>query len=412
MDDVFKFCEKSKYFSLYYNLDCNSEVCPRYHFFVAACILGSIINRKVSFQRGSPENFPTLYPNPWVVLVGPQGLGHKSSSIWMGGQLLSGLPDHLKPKILASKITPEALIKALASQIPQPGLELPKHIPKTFFQQPAIGLLKSTELSVLLGKERYNIGLSSLLTELYDCHDKWVSETIMRGDQALYNICLSFLGASTPEGIQTLLPQDLFKTGLMSRIILIALPPNWNKRVACPPPAPPGLRDEILSELEKLALIHGKINWTPECEALFTNWYEGLGEREVAPGPVIAYLERKQDHLLKLAILLQLTYTQDELVLEAQTLQDALNILNLVEPDTIKVIESLVTDPRMRVTQMVIDLFRVHKILPESVILNSIMRYLNHPKDFEAILGLLLKAKIIKIKSVLKEEIIYEHIEK
>jgi len=378
------------YFEQYYHLVEGGEACPRFHLLTAASALGACVARRVWFQRGSAEYFPTLYPNPWVVLVAPQGAGHKSSVINVASNLLVALPTHIRPRVLAAKITPEALTKTLAIQ------EAPAPLESHYLRPSATGLLLSPELGVLLGREKYNIGLIALLTVLYDCPNEWSSETIMRGDQRLYNVCLSLLGASTPDWMQSMLPQDAFKGGFMSRLLLVTLPPEWDKREPDPPPAPEGAFQNVLDELAQIHKVRGQMKWTPEAQAEFSKWYLSLEARPLVPGPVASYLERKQDHLLKLAMLLQLSYTYDELRLEASSLEQALTILNIVEEETSAIIEYVATEPRMRGTQFILELLRRHKRLTEADLLRLCWRSLSLPREFDDVMLLLQRAKIIK----------------
>ena len=157
-------------------------------------MLGALIRRKVWFQRSTYNLFPTLYANLWVILVAPQGRGHKSAALSIAKKLMQRLPEHQQPKMLASKLTPEALVKSLAAQALT--LEMQKAIDPmmlSIVKKPAQALLYSSELGVLIGKEKYNQGMIPLLTDLYDTPNEWQSETVMRGDQRLYDVCLSIM---------------------------------------------------------------------------------------------------------------------------------------------------------------------------------------------------------------------------
>jgi len=358
--------------------------------------------------------FPTLYPNLWVVLVAPQGEGHKSSALRIGYKLLTSLPDYVRPRIFAAKLTPEKLVANLAvKQLDESTLKrpLPPGLPPTYFKEPAIGVLYSSELGVLLGREKYNIGFISLLTELYDCHDEWSSETIMRGDQKLYNVCLTLLGASTPDWMQSMLPQDAFQGGFMSRLLLVTKPVEWNIRIPDPPPAPQGLRGKILEELIDIGQVAGRMQWTQEAKDFFEEWYTSLGEREVVPGPVAAARERMQDHLLRLAILLQLAETKKKLVLEKHSIELALKILNTIGEETDPILEYIATEPRMRSAQFILETLRKHKRLTEAELLKLVWRQLSSPREFDDMLGMLIKAKKVTTKESTKGGFCYEYCE-
>ena len=102
VDSITPFLPKKGFFRLYHEFTGYGEICPRYNFFVALSTLGAVMKRKIYLQRGSSTTFPTLFPNPWILLVGPQGRGKKSSALRIGRELLSKLPENIKPTILSS----------------------------------------------------------------------------------------------------------------------------------------------------------------------------------------------------------------------------------------------------------------------------------------------------------------------
>ena len=80
-DSITKYLPNKGYFYYYKEITKYAEACDRFHFFTGAATLGAVVNRKVYFQRGSLDTFPTLYPNPWVILVAPQGVGYKVGTL-------------------------------------------------------------------------------------------------------------------------------------------------------------------------------------------------------------------------------------------------------------------------------------------------------------------------------------------
>lgn len=319
------------------------------------------------------------------------------------------LPPHSQPRILSAKITPEALVKTLAvHEVDPTKFKVPTGVNPSFLRPPATGLLYSTEIGVFLGKEKYNTGMIALLTDLYDCPEEWASATVMRGDQKLYNVALSLLAASTPDWMQSMLPSDAFKGGFMSRLLLISLPVGWEqKRVADPPRPPEGARDKVVRELETISQISGEMKWDAQAKKFFEDWYMDV-ERQPMVGPLMAYLERKQDHLLRIAILLELSYTYDRLQLTREAIEQALAILNTIEAETSPMVEYLATEPRMRSAQQILEILRNYpQGLPEGKILSMIWRTLTYPREFDDIMMMLIKAKAIRWEQNSKGDTIY-----
>jgi hypothetical protein len=371
------------------------EECPRFQFFSFVAALGAVVRRKIWFQRASEATFPTLFPSLWVILIAPQGIGKKSSTLRSARIFLDSLPPELKPKSLASKITPEALVRALSSPS---QLQVDKDASKPsyvkIFKKPAQGLLYSSEFGVLIGREKYNTGMIALLTDLYDCPKEWNSETIMHGDQMLFDVCISVMGASTPDWMQSMLPTDAFKGGFMSRLVLISYPEGWFQRVPDPPAPPEGLFEKIRDGIIRIGGYTGEIKWNQEAREFFNNWYLSLPEPE--PGPKTQYLERKQDHMLRLAMILTLGY-EEELVITEPILRQAYNLLSSVESETLKMIEYISVEPRMRGVQRILEVLEMFKQMSESELVSRVWKYMTNPREFDEFMKLLIKSKRVEI---------------
>lgn len=409
IDAIDKYIPDDGLFRWYNEYTEGNEICPRFRFFSFASAMGSLVKRKVWFQRSTYGIFPTLFPNLWIILVAPQGRGHKSAALSIAKKLINKLPDQQQPKMLASKLTPEALIKALAAQAVT--AEIARSLDPmmiSLVRKPAQALLYSSELGVLLGKEKYNQGMIALLTDLYDTPNEWVSETVMRGDQRLYDVCLSIMGASTPDWMQTMLPTDAFKGGFMSRMILVGYPETWYKRIADPPPPDPKWEPMLLDGLARVSKLEGEIRWTNAARDYFTDWYMDIGEPD--PGPRAAYLERKQDQLLRLAILLQVAKSS-ELKLDRDCIESALALFGAVESDTLRMVDYISVEPRMRIVQRMFEILEARGSMSESELLGDTWKHLTRPQEYGEVVQLLLKTKQITM-NIVGGDVVYHIIRK
>jgi len=185
----------------------------------------------------------------------------------------------------------------------------------------------------------------------------------------------------------------------MSRLLLITMPFDWDKRVPLPTPPHPDIFPAILRELEKIAQTHGVMRFSEDAERFFCDWYmEFYSKRFLVPGPVAAYLERKQDHLIRLAMLLQLTLEPGNLELKRESLEQALAILDTIEEDTSAIVEYVATEPGMRQAQIILETLRRHKELPESTLLRLVWRSMSTPRQFNELVAMLVKARVIAVE--------------
>lgn len=374
----------------YMELTSVGQICPRYRFFVLMAVLGAVVNRKIYIQRGSKETFPALFLNPWVLLIGPQGKGNKSSTVRIGKNIMNALPKELHPSILSAKITPEAFVKALSTSTTAEA-SVSKELLHVV-RRKAIGTLISTEFGVLLGREKYLTGMAILLTDLYDCPSEWTSETIMRKDEKLYDVCISIIAASTPDWMQRLLPKDAFEIGFMSRLVLVPLPKNWRVR-KIPVQSDKILFDEVVDEVAEVARLQGEMILSLEAWEAYKEWYLNLPE--LPPGPQAEYLERKQDHVLRLAGLLQLAQTK-ELVLKAEFYELAIKLFDAIEPEVMELISYISMEPRMRIVKKILDKIEFEGEVLEHNLVADVMSLLARPSEFDDAVQFLIKAKKIQ----------------
>ncbi len=373
----------------YYVFTRDLEACPRFKFFTACCIMGALLSNKVWIQRGEEGLLPKLFPNVWVILLAPPGRGHKTSTINMGVNcLLQAAPE---VRIIADKVTPESLVRALSS--PQ-NIQSDGMVRIGMGPSDATGLIKAPELSVFFGKQQYNTGLVSLVTDLYDYREEWTSETIMRGRNVLKNVCISILGGSTPTWLQKMLPEDAFTGGFMSRFVICEMPAAYLKRKAFPERSDKGGGwTHIVDELREMLALQGRIEWSKGASTAYQEYYENL----LPSGDVQrdAYQEREAEQILKVSMLLALS--KGRMTLEAEDFELSHKIMVTLMTETEPRIEHLTTHPRMQLVQDIQELLKQFGGMRESEILKRVYRGLSmgEMQFHEAI-------KILKISQVIE----------
>lgn len=293
----------------------NNEAPTSFHFWVAVSVIGGALRRSVAFDKAHYM----VYPNHFILLIAPSGRCRKSTAISIGVKLLK------KAKIvniLAEKITPEALIEALARG---GGTE------NSTLSTDCSGFIHAPELAVFLGKQMYNEGLVALLTGLSDNPPDWEYRTRTKATVKLTNVNLSMLGASTPDWLYDSIPQSAFGGGFMSRILFVVA--NRTDRVLpFPPPEDAKLGEDLVKRL--LAYHNQDTQFTNSPDGLewYTAWYQRIAqERLNIDDPKLSgYFERKPDHLIRLAMILTVSQGEGN-KLTAEVYQQALLILDTLE---------------------------------------------------------------------------------
>lgn len=295
-----------------------SEPPYTYKLWTGLSVIASCLRRKCVLNWGTTP----IYPNMYVVLVGPSGKCRKGTAMGPGLRFLQDMGI----KMTANSITREALIRELKqsndTQIDAKTGEMFLHASLTIF---------SKELTVFLGYNNQN--LMSDLTDWYDCDNIWVYRTKNMGTDEIIGVWVNFIGATTPEMIQTALPRDTIGLGLTSRIIFVF---EHNKDHI--EPADFQTKEEmelqkvLARDLERIAIMSGEFHATAGFIELYSNWYVTYSK---GPMPFddyrfSGYFERRPTHLRKLCMILSASRGDSKLIEERDFVR-ALGILELTE---------------------------------------------------------------------------------
>jgi len=305
--------------SAYLKYTSKQESPTNYHLWCILSVIASCLRRQLWIDMG----YYKIYPNMYVILVSPPGKARKSVSINTAINLVNHLPEI---KVTADSITREALIKALVEATTT--LEMDD---KRIYTHSSITIV-SKELSVFLGKDNHN--LLSLLTDLYDCANKWEYRTKNMGVDSLNNVCVNLLGATTSDWLVGSIPLSAIGGGFTSRVIFV-VEEQVRCRVPMPKltPAEKQLRDDISHDLEIISLLKGSFRMTDEASKFYEDWYIQSSNYHIDK-KFWGYMERKHTHLLKVSMLLSVSRSND-LIITLDDITTALQLLNNLEPKMI-----------------------------------------------------------------------------
>lgn len=164
-----------------------------------------------------------VYPNLFIMLVGPPGSG-KSKSASEAVKYLSHVPNiHFTPNIM----TQASLIKDLEDA----GLKKEFNFKNTVYRMSAV-YIHAGEATNTLG-ENYG-SVIKILTDLYDCgyngwhRDRhWHKATKTSGDERIFNPCINMLACTTIEWLTDFIDIKDLRGGFSSRNIFV-YEPSYN----------------------------------------------------------------------------------------------------------------------------------------------------------------------------------------
>jgi hypothetical protein len=260
----------------------------------------------------------------------------------------------------------------------------------------AEGFLYASELTVMLGKQRYNEGMIDLLTDFADAPNYWSYSTKGGGKIELNNVCIVMLGCSTMDLLGDAIPQKGFGGGFLARIILI-VQQQTQRSFAIPKEQDKTIKRELADFLARIRKRSGQFTFSPDGLRWYEDWYHSC--RDIDNDLRLnGYFERKPDHLLRVAMLLALAEEVD-LILTPDLLQRAERILNAVEPHMPEALREINTSMSGKESNRVMDMIRSKKAdgLDYETLMSGTIQYMAPKAVDEAIRGLRLAGKIDEV---------------
>lgn len=300
-----------------------SESPEDYHLWTAVSVIAGALKRQVFFDMG----YFLLYPNMYIVLVGPAGRCKKSTAMRIGRDVLKGTPG---AKFTADSTTREKLIINLTQAHKDGSSAMTAH---------------STEFATMLTSS--GMDMVVFLTDIFDCPPSWEHDTKSGGKNTIKGPFLNLLGATTPDWISRAMPLDTIGIGLTSRIIFVF---HDTPREADPipklTPAQQALQQILITDLIAISTLNGRFELAPDADKFHCDWYRGrVGNPNPTGDPRLAgYFERKQTHLLKLSMIVAAS-KRDGLIIELEDLTDAMKMMEAIEGRMMRVFSGVGKNP-------------------------------------------------------------------
>lgn len=333
-----------------------SEAHPTYHMFSGLVALSSIIGRRIWVEQG----YFKVYPNLYVVLVGPPG-NRKTSAMSIAKALIRELGNVpfsaecvTKEKLVLDMFEQERVIERMPEQYKDQKVYTPMTI-------------MVTELSEFLGAG--SIGMINFLTTIYD-QDVYESRTKNKGEVRVTGPFLNLLACTTPDWITTYLRGDVISGGFSRRAIFV-LETGKAGRIPFPEVTDQAKLawDKCINHARKLEKTHGPLIWEPKAKAFYSEWYKTL--EMPTEETIVGYYETKHMQLLKVAMLLAVAESTD-LVLRLTHLEGGLALLKLAEDNLAKVFAGIGRNELNAAAAKTLEMLA--RITPQSVVIDGVQR--------------------------------------
>ena len=301
----------------------NSEPPLAYHTWAGLSLIAGALQRKVHLHWG----FERIYPNMFVVLVGPAGRARKGVALGIAKSMLTNIPGvSVAPESSSREAIILAMKRAIANFNDPTDGKVKMHCSLTAF---------SEELAVFLGQG--DIKYLANLTDWYDSKDTWSYETVGRGRDALEGLCFNLLGATAPEWLQSMLPQEAIGGGFTSRVLFIV---EERKGKTVPKHQLTNAENQLglvlQRDLERISQLCGQYTFTQAGEDAYCSWYSeqdrliSAGRPPVEDVRFAAYCERRATHLRKVMMMCSAS-RGDDLLLDLCDFDRAVGMLTKAE---------------------------------------------------------------------------------
>lgn len=324
-----------------------NEANPNYHLWSGLVAMSSIVSRRVWLDFG----YFKISPNLYVVLLGPPG-NKKTTAMRLAKSLLHQLSKK-EPNLIpfsAQCQSKENLVKELAT-----------YIRKFQYGASPDDILEYTPLSIFVTELSQFLGTSTaghmldFLTTIWD-GDPYDRSTNLHGKEFIPNPFVSMLGCTTPNWITGYLKTDVITGGFSRRAIFV-----YEVRDGDPIPFPKLSEEQVAAykRLEErgteLLGVGGEMKWSDESHEYWDKWYRHHQRNLPKDENLQFYFRTKWVQILKVAILLNLSKT-DELILQKESILAAMAVLDKAEVNLPKVFQGIGRNELSQVAGQVIEL--------------------------------------------------------
>ncbi len=269
--------------------------------------LASAVKRHVFFPRslmGSYEIFPNLY----VIFVGPSSVIRKSTTVNYGELLLHQIESiNIAPSGTSASMLIGAMSETLDGSM----------------------TIVSSEFGTFIQTSKED--MYDVLSDLYDGKIKHDYQTREHGMEYIPHPCLNLFAATTPDWLQEQ-PLYVVGGGFSARTIYIHETTTRKRQLYYSLHWPDfvKLEKELVHDLHHISSLKGEFKHDcKETADAMESWYQRSSEEETLD-KIVAFHNRKHVHVHKVAMLLSLA-ERDDLVLTLPHFKAALALLDNVE---------------------------------------------------------------------------------
>lgn len=336
-----------------------------------------------------------LYPNMYVILVAPPGVG-KTEVTWRVREMWTGLEDHF---LGSTSVTKASMIDELAEANRRVVHGKPPNPVDNFNSL----LICINELGVLL--PAYENEFMNTLTDLWDCKHYSEKKRTAKLEIEIKHPQLNLLAACTPSYLMHVLPEGAWDQGFLARTMLIYSGERQLTSLFGVRPEQTELEDDLKDYMMQIGHLYGEFKVSPEAATLLEHFHEEnvIGSPSAPDHPkLVSYTIRRTVHLLKLCMVASASKSND-LIIHAEDVKRSIGWLLEAEtamPDIFKAMSSSGTGKVMEEAWYYI--YKTYSREQKPVLKHRLIQFLQERvpvHNIEITIKLMEQAKMIEKKS-------------
>jgi energy-coupling factor transporter ATP-binding protein EcfA2 len=369
-------------------IDCvspHTDIPDTFIIWSALSLVGAALKNNVYFQIGTY----TLYPNMFIVLVGPPGVGKGASMSILEQMIIDTKPNQVV-NMLSDRITAERIIERISdgwSTAPQL-----KNMQLVLGKNDHNCLLFSSEIRVLLGASDW------MLEFLEEAWSKTTYEyqTKNKGNVAIDNMCCSLLAASVPDFLRNVNREaHMVITGGFSSRCLFIYAENPSKDLPFPEPLKKNLKskalyDNLVLDLQEIGTLRGEFVIDTGARLRFEAFLRlnRAASSKDDSEAVANFRARIKAHVLKLAMIFSVS-RDDTLHISEMDMINAIAEVQKILVSLSKLFRGAGEGMDAAVTARVQDFIEKYGRVSKKEIFKALHRHLNSPEALDRILYVL-----------------------
>lgn len=306
------------------------EVPVAYSYWCALWCIAAMVKREAWIRWGPGRLFPSFY----IFLSGPPS-SKKGTAIDLAVRVFKNAMTKLTERhvevmkthmaMVFDQITPQALAKQLmVSDGLRPGKRGWAGIEKILqdnegnvlkhpngeimvYRKTSEAAIVAEELSTMLGKQKYNEGLITLLLAIFNTKEEHEVTTLTHGVLRLENLCTNFLAGTTPSAFRDSIAESAKGDGFLSRLV-IAHQDGKHQRFHRPVEVE-GLptEDDLAERLAYIAEVGiGEFDFSEDADKLYSMWYDKIHDDAELQTTQSHFASRRDVHLVRTSLLMHL----------------------------------------------------------------------------------------------------------